>query len=223
MAGSDQQDVPFPDGHPLLGLGCLQLIAKDVLPRLEPRDPSESRNVEQDAPSDQTVLQDLDRLGRGTARGDGVRGFPVVERSLVADVREGVDVRMGVAVVVDTHVVLGEANGIVAAPRRHVMVRGPRVVRRRGRVQRPTERDGDPLTHEPGSRSDALGRDAVQRAALVVLSPFPPGTHSPKESLELLSGDVHLFPQRTSEHPQAHRRMLHPVGTMHDRDVLGIV
>ena len=190
MAGSDQQDVPFPDGQRLRALGRLELVPKDTLSGLEPGHAAEAGNVEQDAPADQPVLQDLDRMSCRAARRDGIRRHSVVQRSFVGDVGKGVDVGVGVVVVIDSHVVLGEAERLGSAPRGHVVIRWMGVVRALDGVQRMAQRDRDPLADEPCGSGDSLGRDVVQRAANVVVAPSPPGAHGSKERVELLGADV---------------------------------
>ena len=67
MAGADQEDVALADRHALLALGPLEVLAEDVLAGLEPGHPAQPRHVEQHAPADQAVLEDLDRVD-GRAR-----------------------------------------------------------------------------------------------------------------------------------------------------------
>ena len=73
MAGAHQEDVSFLDAHALRELGGLEIVAEDVLPRLEPWHAAHTGDVEQDAAPDETVLGSFDRLGRGAERRDDVR------------------------------------------------------------------------------------------------------------------------------------------------------
>jgi hypothetical protein len=92
-AGADEEDVACADGDALLALGRLQVFAKDMLARLEPRQPAQAGDVEQDSATDEAVLEHLDRVGRRPASRHRVGRGAVVERPLVGEVAERVDVR----------------------------------------------------------------------------------------------------------------------------------
>jgi hypothetical protein len=180
---------PSPTRVALLALRGLQILAEDVLARLQPRHLAQPWDVQQDPAAGEAVLEGLDRHGGGPLGRDGARGFPVVQRAFEADVTERVDVCVGVVVVVDSHVVLGQRQRPVAGDRDHAVIRRFRVVGRGDGVQRPAERDRDPLAHESGRGREALGREVVERPALVVVAPASPGAQLSKERRELLGGD----------------------------------
>jgi hypothetical protein len=111
-------------------LGRLEVGAEDVLARLEPLHFQETGDVEQDTPGNQTGREEVDGVG-GRALGRHGRGRgSVVERAVVDDVAEGVDVRVAVVVVVGAHEVLRELQPFDAAVTggRHVVHRGLGVV-----------------------------------------------------------------------------------------------
>src|SRR5213593_2556356 len=129
VTGANEEHVTLADGHALLELGGLELVTKDVLARLQPRHSPETGDIEQYASGDQAVREDLDRIGRGPSVGHGPGRSPVVERAVVDDVAERVDVRVAVVVVVGAYEVLREpqlprlvfADGLGG---RHVVHRG---------------------------------------------------------------------------------------------------
>jgi hypothetical protein len=53
------------------------------------------------------------------------------------------------------------------------------------RVQRQGERDGLAGANEPARRHDALGRELVERAALIILTPSSPGADALEQRPEL--------------------------------------
>ena len=108
VTGSNEEHVALADGDALLALGRLELVAKDVLARLEPRHSPEAGDVEQDASGDQAVREDLDRIGLGASGSHSPGRSPVVQGALVDDVAERVDVRVAVVVVIGAHEVLRE-------------------------------------------------------------------------------------------------------------------
>ena len=81
MTGANEEHVTLADGDALLALGGLELVAEDVLARLEPRHSPETGDIEQDASGDQAVREDLDRIGLGASGGHGPGRSPVVEAS----------------------------------------------------------------------------------------------------------------------------------------------
>ena len=93
--------------------------------------------------------------------GHRVLGPAVVERALVADVAQRVDVGVAVVVVVDADVVLHEVHGFVdgrdLAEHRHVVIGGHRVVKRGLRVQGQAQGHGQAVADElrcpPATRS----------------------------------------------------------------------
>src|SRR5205807_1436163 len=74
-----EQDVALTDLHALLARGSFEVLAKDMLAGLEPTHAARSGDVEQHPPPDEAVLDELDRLGRGSAGGDRVGRNAVVE------------------------------------------------------------------------------------------------------------------------------------------------
>jgi hypothetical protein len=56
-----------------------------VLARLEPVDASGTRDVEQHTPSDEAILENLDRVRIGASRGDNRVGLPAEEVAFVRD------------------------------------------------------------------------------------------------------------------------------------------
>ncbi len=60
MTGADEQDVPGAHAYPLVALRRLEVLAEDVLARLEPGNAAHAGNVEQDSPADEAVLENLD-------------------------------------------------------------------------------------------------------------------------------------------------------------------
>ena len=68
-------------------------------------------------------------------------------------------------------------------------VRGLGIGDPRLRGQRQAQRDADAAAHESRGRGDALGGEVVQRAALIVRSPTPPGAQVAKEGAELGRAD----------------------------------
>src|SRR5262249_41139181 len=110
MTGADEEDVPLLDSYSLLALGCFEVLREDALSGLEPGCPALARDIQQDAAADETVFRKVDRLGGGPGERDRVRPEAVVEAISVCDVAERVDVGVAVVVVIDPHVVLGEAH-----------------------------------------------------------------------------------------------------------------
>jgi hypothetical protein len=108
VTGANEEHVTLADGDALLELGGLELVAKDVLARLEPRHSPETGDIEQDASGNQAVREDLDRIGSGAFRRHGRGRNSVVQRAVVDDVAECVDVRVAVVVVIGAHEVLRE-------------------------------------------------------------------------------------------------------------------
>src|SRR4029079_17590762 len=53
------------------------------------------------------------------------------------------------------------------------------------RVERQPEGDGLADAHEPGGRQDALGRELVERASLIVIAPTAPGADPLEQRCEL--------------------------------------
>ena len=73
VTGANEEHVALADGDALLELGGLELVAEDVLARLEPGHSPETGDIEQDASSDQAVREDLDRIGLGASGRHGPR------------------------------------------------------------------------------------------------------------------------------------------------------
>ncbi len=194
VAGAYQEHVALANGDALLSLGRLEVVAEDVLAGLEPAQSAETGNVEQDAPPDQSVPEDLDRFGLRASGSHGVHGRPVVEKPLVGDVAERVDVRVAVVVVVGAHEVHGEPQRprpvVVVLFGGHEVNCGDGIVRCGRGVQWQAQRHAGALAHEAGGRGDPLGHEPIQRPTLIALAPSPPGTHAAKDLAELVGGHL---------------------------------
>jgi hypothetical protein len=57
---ANEEHIALADPDAVLAFGCLELAAEDVLARLEPRQSSETRDVEEDPSGHQTVREHLD-------------------------------------------------------------------------------------------------------------------------------------------------------------------
>ena len=108
MTGANEEHVALADGDALLALGRFELVAEDVLARLERGHSPETRDIEQDASGDQAVHMALDRIGLGASDGHGPGRSRAAKRVLVDDMAERVDVRVAVVVVVGANEVLRE-------------------------------------------------------------------------------------------------------------------
>ena len=86
---------PSPTAYALLALSRLEVLAEHVLSRLDPGDTAGSWHVEQDAPTDQTALEDVDRPGVGAVRGHRRLRDAVEQRPL--ETRRGRTRRYGCA------------------------------------------------------------------------------------------------------------------------------
>ena len=64
MARPDQEDVALLHPHSLAVLRFGEVTGQHAVARLQPADPASPRDVEQDTPADQPVLQRLDRFDR---------------------------------------------------------------------------------------------------------------------------------------------------------------
>ena len=106
VPGAHEQDVALPDLHFLLARRGLEILAKHMLAGLQPRHTARTGNVQQHAATDEAVLDERDRLVRGAVVGDGVGRDAVVQATLVGDMAQRVDVRVAIAVVVDSDEVL---------------------------------------------------------------------------------------------------------------------
>ena len=77
---------------PLPALRFIEVARQDAIAGLEPTHAAGSRDVEQDAAPDQPVLQELDCLDRRAGGRDRIGRPPVVKRSVIGNVTEGVEV-----------------------------------------------------------------------------------------------------------------------------------
>jgi hypothetical protein len=99
---------------------------------------------------------------------------------------QGVEVGVGVAVVVEPHTVHGEAQrprvGVVVGKSRDLVGGGARVVGGSSRVRREAHADAVAVPDQSRGRDDAGGSQVVQRAPLVGLAPgesqLPAPSHS---------------------------------------------
>ena len=114
-----------------------------------------------------------------------LRVAPVPHRLVVPGVAKGVDMGGGDAVIVDPVIVGGEAARPARVSPHEVMGR-KRIVRSRILRERPAERDAAPAAHQPGRRGALGGRDEVERAELVVLTPATPVAALPDPVLHFL-------------------------------------
>jgi hypothetical protein len=155
-----------------------------VLAGLEPRHAAHPWNVKQNGATGQPVLEDVDRPR-----------LTVEERAVEGHVGEGVDVRMAVVVIVDAHVVLGEADGsrpdVDVGQHRHVIVGGLWNVDTGLGAERLAERDRDAGLDEPSGSGDAIRREVVQGPPPPVIRPAPPVGHRVEELAELGFGHIH--------------------------------
>ena len=148
---------PSRDLHCLLALGGLEVLAEHVLAGLQPPHTAQPRNVQQHAAADETVLDERrsPQPRRPSAVTESGRDA-VVEATLVGDVAERVDVRVPVAVVVDSDEVLRKAHraqadvGVVALG--HPEFGRVRAVGRRPGVQRQAEAHDDTAAHQAARR-----------------------------------------------------------------------
>ena len=69
LAGAEDEDIAFLEPDPLGLLGRLDLVAGDPLPRLQPLDAPQPRDVDEDAPSDDAVPVGVDAVRRAPAGG----------------------------------------------------------------------------------------------------------------------------------------------------------
>src|SRR4029453_17188093 len=90
VTGSNEEHVALADGDALLELGCLELVAKDVLARIEPGHIAEAGDIEQDSSGNQAVREHLDRIGLGASGRHRAGRSPVVQGALVDEVAGGV-------------------------------------------------------------------------------------------------------------------------------------
>jgi hypothetical protein len=129
--------------------------------------------------------------------GDPLARLAVGERPVERHVAQRVDVAVRIAVVVEAHVVLGEAHrsrvGVAAGKHRHVVGGGVRVVRGGQGVQREAQADGAARSHQPGGRDDVGWGQMVQRAPLIGLAPASPGGDGREERGEVVGADVHIL------------------------------
>ena len=195
MTRADEQDVADVHGHTLVALRGLEVLAENMVTRLDPANPARSRHVEQNAAAYESVLEDVDRTRLGAELGNRPIRLAVEEEPIEGDVAEGVDVTMALVVVVDPDVVLGETQGpgsnVDVGQHRHVVVGGLRNVDPGLGLQRLTERDRDSAPNEPGSRGYPSGGEMVQRPSLPVVVPAAPVGDRVEELAELVRGHVH--------------------------------
>ena len=67
MARADEQDVADAHRHTLVALRGLEVLAENVVTRLEPGNPARARDVEQNAAAHESVLEDVDRTHLGAS------------------------------------------------------------------------------------------------------------------------------------------------------------
>ncbi len=131
-------------------------------------------HVEQHAAGDDRAHV-VDRVAGRAARGHVLgRGPTVVERAVAEDVAQRVHVRGAVGV--DHEDVLGAAGtgALRVAVQRDVPVLVAAGPDRSFGAQRDRERVDAPVARQPRRRGGHLGRDVVERAALVLVAPLAP-------------------------------------------------
>ena len=181
----DEQQVACADAHVLRLLGRDQVIGRHVLAGLEPGHPAQPRNVEQDTAAGDPVPGHLNGQLRGAVRGDGGGGHAVVQRRVVDDMTQGVEVTVRVAVHVHGQPVHGEGQsgriGLAAGGTDHLMDARFRVVGRLNILDGSGQRDraAEPGLAQPGKHP--LRRQVIQRATPVSR---PPGCSAPQPLVE---------------------------------------
>ena len=170
-AGPDEDRVAVRHLDPGALLPRFQVAHVNARAGLQIVDAFQPRDVHQHAAGEDAVAQVIDRVLLGAAfllhlfPGEAIPHLPVEEA-----VREAVEMRVGVAVIVDGEPIGGAGRGRLGD---HVLV-GREVVFSLDRVDVGRQRHRDPVLDERG-RLPALGRgDQVQRADFVVLAPAPP-------------------------------------------------
>src|SRR5256712_11374840 len=149
-----------------------------------------TRDIEEDAASDDLVLVVLDAVPRGAGGRDRARAATAVHLAVLEDVAEPAP--LGPAREEHRHLVVGEAPAVGQRLETRELLPTGRVVRAGGdhavdwvhapegaglgaaRVEVEGARDHLALAHEGGGALDHIGRDEVERPDLVLGTPAPP-------------------------------------------------
>src|SRR5256712_6197032 len=149
-----------------------------------------TRDIEEDAASDDPVLVVLDAVPRGAGGRDQARVATAVHLAVMEDVAEPVP--LGPALEKHGHLVIGEAPTVGQRLEARQLLPAGRVVRAGGdhavdgvhapegaglgavRVEVEGARDHLALAYEGGGALDHIGRDEVERPDLVLGTPAPP-------------------------------------------------
>ena len=189
----DEEQVTGADVHLLRRLRRGELVCGDVIARLEPLDAPQPRDVEQHATADDAVVRVVDGQLAGALRGDRARRDAVVQRPVVADVAQRVDVAVHVAVDVHRQLVRGERHSrylrMLAWQALHV----PRTrfgVVRAAAGQRGGEGHRLATLNLAGRGGPPVRRDEVQRAAAVIGPPLRRTAQPLVQRVEAGSGQI---------------------------------
>ena len=184
---------PSPSRTPCGGLDRLELGAGHRLAGLEPVDLAVARRVQQHAAADDAVRVGGDAAPLRAARGQQRDGLAVVELSAIADVVERIDVGVAVAVAGHAEEAHPERQPALAdrevVHERHEVHGGIGVVGPGHLVDRDRHRDGAPAAHQGGGGGHLVGRQVVERAALVVRPPATPVLDGLEHGVEVGKGD----------------------------------
>src|SRR5690242_19663253 len=88
VAGAYQEYVALANDKPLRLLRRLEVIAEDVLAWLKPRYAAQARDIEQDASTDQTVFQDVNRVDRCSIGRHGIDLLRIIQKPPIVHVAE---------------------------------------------------------------------------------------------------------------------------------------
>mgnify|MGYP005847539631 FL=1 len=193
VAGAEHQDVTLAQPHTLRPLDRLELGTVDRLAGLEPGDSAMPRGIQQHAAADPPGRVGGDAAPLGAARGQDRNRLVVEEPAPPGDAVERVAIGVGVAVA--AHAQPAHAEAELSRADRHVVQHRHqvhdrvRVVGDRDLADRDRHRDVTAAADEPCRSRDLLGRDVVERAALVVGTPAAPVLDALEEPLELGEAD----------------------------------
>ena len=189
MPGAHEEHVAGANPHALGALGGVEVCRLDGHARRNAVHAPQPRDVEQDPAGHDARAEPIDGVPRRAAGGDRRRGKAVVEAAVVVGVREAVPLRRALKRHDDDVVAVAElALPDTSIERAHQVDRVHAPVRAELRpvgAEREAEAEDLAAFHASCGAPHEVGRDEVDRAALVLRSPAPPvgdpGSQRPEE------------------------------------------